>query len=114
MIANASNMTMCYIGSILFGFAIVTSLPGIFIQAGLSVDTVSAGFAISVVTCAQNFGQFICPYILNPLSNHLSLTSANSQTCFVLGSILAAFLTIIMFIWGKKQNQIRKTGENHE
>lgn len=114
LIANASNMVMCYVGSILFGVAIVTSLPGVFIQAGLSVDTVSAGFAVSVVTCAQNFGQFICPYILNPLSNVLTLSAVNSRTCFMLGAILSAVLAIIMFIWGKKENHLGKIGENNE
>lgn len=105
IIAGASSMTLCYIGSVLFGVAIVTALPGIFIQAGLSVDAVSAGFAVSVVTCAQNFGQFICPYIMNPLSKAVGFSALNSKNCFILAAILSLVLAVIMTVWGRRENQ---------
>lgn len=104
LIANASNMMMCYIGSLLNGIAVVTSLPGIFVQTGLSVDEKSVGLAVSVVTCAQNFGQFICPYIINPLSQILPLSTMNAKTCFLLGAILGVCLALIMLIWAKRKS----------
>ncbi|OAA90826.1 MFS transporter [Clostridium coskatii] len=104
IISSASNLNMCYVGSIFFGMAIASTLPGIFINTGMSVDTFSAGMAISAVTCAQNFGQFICPFIVNPLSAAISRGS-NVITCFIIGALLAAILTIIMLLWGIKKNK---------
>lgn len=104
LIASASSLIMCYVGSIFFGMAISSSLPGVFINTGMSVDTFSSGMAISAVTCAQNFGQFICPFIINPLSALIS-GGSNVITCFIIGAILAAILTIIMLLWGVKKNK---------
>ena len=67
IIAYAPNMVVAYIGSFLVGMT-VCNIPAIFINTTTSVDAFSAGMAISVVTCAQNFGQFVCPYIINPIA----------------------------------------------
>lgn len=104
-IAFASNIIICNVGSILVGMATSTVLPGIFINAGMSVDAFSSGMAISIVTCAQNFGQFCCPYIINSIAISISGGRNVNFICFIIGSILAAALTILILIWGVKKNK---------
>lgn len=99
LIASAGSIQICYIGSILFGMGLVTALPRIFIQAGNSVAPVLSGFAVSLVTCAQNFGQFICPYLINPVSRIFAGNGSTSTVCFMIGIIWAACLAILMTGW---------------
>ncbi|AGY75305.1 MFS transporter [Clostridium autoethanogenum] len=105
VIAFANSMIVCHIGSILVGMAVSAALPGIFINTGMSVDVFSAGMAISVVTCAQNFGQFCCPYIINPIAASISGGRSVNFMCFIIGAVVAAALTILMLAWGVKKNR---------
>ena len=105
VIAFAGSMIVCHIGSILVGMAVSAALPGIFINTGMSVDGFSAGMAISVVTCAQNFGQFCCPYIINPIAASISGGRGVNFMCFIIGAVVAAALTILMLAWGVKKNR---------
>ncbi|OAA84208.1 MFS transporter [Clostridium ljungdahlii] len=105
VIAFANSMIVCHIGSILVGMAVSAALPGIFINTGMSVDGFSAGMAISVVTCAQNFGQFCCPYIINPIAASISGGRGVNFMCFIIGAVVAAALTILMLAWGVKKNR---------
>lgn len=105
VIAFANSMIVCHIGSILVGMAVSAALPGIFINTGMSVDGFSAGMAISVVTCAQNFGQFCCPYIINPIAASISGGHGVNFMCFIIGAVVAAALTILMLAWGVKKNR---------
>lgn len=105
LIAFANNMLLCHVGSILVGMAVSAVMPGIFINTSMSVDAFSAGMAISVVTCAQNFGQFICPYIVNPISAAISGGVNVNFMCFIVGAVLAAVLTAVMLAWGVKKNK---------
>lgn len=104
LIVYANNLVICYLGCVLFGMAIATTLPGVFINTAKSVDAFSAGMAISVVTCAQNFGQFICPFIINPISAFVS-GSNDVSTGFFIGAFLATILTVVMMVWGIKKNK---------
>jgi len=105
LIAFANNMFICHVASILVGMAVSAVMAGIFVNASTSVDAFSAGMAISVVTCAQNFGQFICPYIVNPISAAISGGINVNFMCFIVGAVLAAVLTAVMLVWGIKKNK---------
>jgi MFS family permease len=110
IIAYSNNMVVCYIGSFINGMAVSAFLPGIYINASKSVDAFSAGMAISVVTCAQNFGQFACPYIINSISGYLSHGKNQNFTSFLVGAVMATVLTVIILAWGiKKNRQTTKT-----
>lgn len=104
LVATAHSMLLCYIGSVFFGVAIASTLPGVFINTGMSVEAGAMGMAISAVTCSQNFAQFVCPFLVNPLSEALS-PGNNVVTNFVIGAILAGVLAVIMFAWGTSQNK---------
>ena len=105
MIAFAPNMIICHIGSLVLGMAVSTCMPGIMINTGMSVDAFSAGMAISLVTCAQNFGQFCCPYIVNPIAGAISGGTNVNFICFMSGAVIAAVLAVLMFVWGMKKNK---------
>lgn len=105
LIVLAHSISLCYVGCVLFGFAIVITLPRIFIEAGLSTDAASSGFAVSLVTCAQNFGQFLCPYLINPLSERVCGSRGTATTCFIIGICFAVILMLVFFIWGLKQKE---------
>lgn len=102
LLVFAGSLGVCYVGCVIFGFAIVITLPRIFIEAGLSTDAASSGFAVSLVTCAQNLGQFLCPYIINPISNIFLPSKGSAVTCFILGIIFALVLMIVFAIWGHR------------
>ena len=61
--------------------------------------------AISITMCAQNFAQFLCPYIVNPVSAALSDGTNANQISFFLGAGLTAVMAVIALIWGLKQNK---------
>jgi len=105
IIAFAGNMIICHIGSFIVGMAVSATLPAIMVNTATSVDAFSAGMAISVVTCAQNFGQFICPYILNPIAASISKGVNNNFMVFILGAVVAGILAFIMFVWGSNKNK---------
>lgn len=103
LITFSGNIAMCYAGSVFYGLSVAMALPGIFFHTGLSVDAYSAGMAVSIVTCAQNFGQFLCPYVVNTMSPDNSTVFS-----FMLGTGLAVVLTIIMVIWGVQKGKTVK------
>lgn len=104
LITFSGNIAMCYAGSVFYGLSVAMALPGIFFHTGLSVDAYSAGMAVSVVTCAQNFGQFLCPYLVNPVAGMISPGNSTVMS-FGLGIVLAAVLTVVIFIWGVRKNK---------
>lgn len=106
IIAYAPNMIITHIGSFIVGMAVSATLPAIFINTANSVDAFSAGMAISVVTCAQNFGQFMCPYIVNPIAETISKGVNHNFMVFVVGAVIAAVLTVLMFVWGTNKNKV--------
>ena len=110
LIAYAGSITMCYAGSIFYGLSVAMALPGIFFNTGLSTDAYSAGMAVSVVTCAQNFGQFLCPYIINPAASAVSLNDSITIS-FRIGAVLAAVLAVMIFIWAVKTS---RTSQLHQ
>jgi MFS family permease len=96
LIAFSSSMAMCYAGSLLIGVANTIVASCVFIRAGTSVDAVSAGIAISLVSCAQNFGQFSSPFVINFLAANLSHGNVNFMAFLCAGAI-AALLAILTF-----------------
>lgn len=99
----SNNLIVLLFGSFLAGWTLSMFMPAMFLNAGLSVDTWSVPMAISMVTMAQNLGQFACPYILNPMSNALSPDKPNSMA-FIISVVLLAVLGVIMLVWGIKKD----------
>lgn len=104
IMAYAGSMTALYIGSIICGLAFSTCMPCIIINTGAAVNPFSAGMAISITMCAQNLGQFVCPYIINPLSATFGVNI--NQIAFIIGAIFIIVLGILVLIWGFRKNKL--------
>jgi sugar phosphate permease len=58
----------------------------------------SAGMAVSLVACAQNFGQFGSPFVINLLAAKLNANSVNAAA-FLCAAAIAAILLLLALIW---------------
>ncbi len=105
IMAYAPNMALCHVGSLLLGMAVSTIVPGIMIYTGQTVDAFSVGMAISLVTCAQNFGQCVCAYIVNPLAALFSDGANMNFVAFMIAGLLAGALAAIILVWGIRGNR---------
>lgn len=103
ILAFANSIVVIHIGSFLTGASLAMFMPPMFLNVGMSVDAFTVPLAISLVTAAQNLGQFVCPYILNPLAATLG-ASAPNQMVFIIGAVLALILCVIMLIWGVQKD----------
>ena len=98
-------MPMIYLGAFLFGVSLSVCMPCVIVGTAGSVNAFSSAMAISITMCAQNFAQFLCPYIVNPVSAALSDGTNANQISFFLGAGLTAVMAVIALIWGLKQNK---------
>ena len=105
VIAFAGMMFMIYLGAFLFGVSLSICMPCVIVGTAGSVNVFSAGMAISITMCAQNFAQFLCPYIINPISASLSNGSNANQISFFIGAGITAVMAVIALIWGIKRNK---------
>jgi MFS family permease len=85
---------MFYAGSFLIGVANIIVAPCIFLLAGMSVDVLSAGMAISLVSCSQNLGQFASPFVINYFATKLDFRSI-SFSAFIYAGIIAVILALL-------------------
>ena len=105
IIAFAGNMAMIYLGAFLFGVSLSVCMPCIVVGTAGAVDPVSSAMAISITMCAQNFAQFLCPYIVNPISAALGDGTNTNQISFFLGAALTALMAVVALIWGIRENK---------
>ena len=109
LLIMAQDLTIVYIGSFVGGFAVSFFMPQIFLYTGHSVDPFSVPMAVAIVTCAQNLGQFVCPYFINPVANAFAGTSGVGVNVmkYILCVVIFAVCGIIMLFYGIKKD--RKT-----
>jgi MFS family permease len=98
LIALSANMAACHAGSFLFGMGNSIVASGIFLGAGMSVDPFSVPMAISLVTCAQNLGQFISPLAINMLVRTISPGNVNFAA-FICAGAISAVISLLMLLW---------------
>jgi predicted MFS family arabinose efflux permease len=87
LIAFSPNIAACYAGSFMIGVANIIIASCIFIRAGLSVDIPAVGMAISLVSCAQNFGQFCSPFAIGLFVTNLGRSDVNFMAFLCAGGI---------------------------
>jgi sugar phosphate permease len=87
-------MAMCCAGSFLMGSANIMLASCVFIRAGMSVDTLSVGMAISLVSCAQNLGQFCSPFVINLLAANINQGDINF-TAFLCAGVIAVVPAVL-------------------
>lgn len=105
VIAFASSMFFIYLGAFIFGVSLSVCMPCIIVGTAGSVPLASSGMAISITMCGQNLAQFVCPYIVNPLTASLTEAGNTNQMAFLIGALELGGMALIALLWGIRQNR---------
>ena len=108
ILALAGSMTVIYLGGFVYGIAMAICMPAAFVNTANAVDAYSSAMALSITMCAQNLGQFICPYIMNFITGITSSAQPSTLT-YLLAAILLAAMGIPAVLWGIRKS--RQKGE---
>ena len=104
VIAFAGSMTVIYAGGLIYGVSMSICMPAVFLNTAASVDAASAAMALSVTMCAQNLGQFVCPYVLNFITGVNAGANPN-ETTYLLAAALLGVMGVLAAIWGKRKDK---------
>ena len=105
IIVLAKSMLVVYIGSFIGGIALSLFFPQIMLYTGQSVDPLLVPVAISLLTCSQNLGQILCPYVINPLAGLLT-KDGNLQTMkLIIAMVAFLILTVITGIYAIRRDR---------
>lgn len=104
VIAYASAPVMVHLGSFICGLAFSIVMPCVIISGVTSATPATAGIAISIIMCSQNFSQFLAPYIVNPIGLAMSADKPN-QAAFIFGAALIIVMGVGALIWGVSKNK---------
>jgi len=103
ILALAGSMTVIYIGGFVYGIAMAICMPAAFVNTANSVDAFSSAMALSITMCAQNLGQFVCPYIMNVITG-ITGSAQPSTLTYLLAAILLAGMGVPAVFWGMRKN----------
>lgn len=105
IIVLAKSMLVVYIGSFIGGIALSLFFPQIMLYTGQSVDPLLVPVAISLLTCSQNLGQILCPYVINPLASLLAKDGNLQTTKLIIAMIAFLILTVITGIYAIRRDR---------
>ena len=100
IMAYGMNMPMQFVGAFVCGLAFSICMPLFFALAAGSVDAATSGFAISFITCLQNVGMVICPYVVAAAAPAVAegFGVITDQGALIFGAILIALFAVIFLI----------------
>ena len=104
ILALAGSMAMIYVGGFVYGIAMAICMPAAFVNTANSVDAFSSAMALSITMCAQNLGQFVCPYIMNFVTGMTGSLHPSTLT-YVLAAVLLAGMGVPAVLWGMQKNR---------
>ena len=104
ILALAGSMAMIYVGGFVYGIAMAICMPAAFVNTANSVDAFSSAMALSITMCAQNLGQFVCPYIMNFVTGMTGSLHPSTLT-YVLAAVLLAGMGVPAVLWGMRKNR---------
>ena len=106
ILALAGSMLVIYAGGFVYGVAMAICMPAAFVNTANSVDAGSSAMALSITMCAQNLGQFVCPYIMNLITGMTGSAHPSTLT-YLLAMVLLAGMGVPAVFWGMRKS-IRK------
>ncbi|MBQ3323073.1 MAG: MFS transporter [Firmicutes bacterium] len=109
ILAFAGSMFVIYIGGFVYGIAMAICMPAAFVNTANSVDAFSSAMALSITMCAQNLGQFVCPYIMNFITGAMGSTNPSTMT-YLLAALLLAGMSVPAVIWGVRKSHKEQKG----
>ena len=104
ILALAGSMAMIYVGGFVYGIAMAICMPAAFVNTANSVDAFSSAMALSITMCAQNLGQFVCPYIMNFVTGMTGSLHPSTLT-YVLAAVLLTGMGVPAVLWGMRKNR---------
>lgn len=104
ILAFAGSMLVIYAGGLVYGIAMAICMPAAFVNTANSVDADSSAMALSITMCAQNLGQFICPYIMNFVTGTTGSAHPSTLT-YLLAAVLLAGMGIPAVLWGVRKGK---------
>ena len=104
ILALAGSMIMIYIGGFVYGIAMAICMPAAFVNTANSVDAYSSAMALSITMCAQNLGQFVCPYIMNIVTGIMGSMHPSTMT-YMLAALLLAGMGVPAVLWGLRKGR---------
>ena len=104
ILALAGSMAVIYAGGFVYGIAMAICMPAAFVNTANSVDAFSSAMALSITMCAQNLGQFVCPYIMN-FATGMTGSEHPSTLTYVLAAVLLAGMGVPAVLWGMRKNR---------
>ena len=104
ILALAGSMAVIYAGGFVYGIAMAICMPAAFVNTANSVDAFSSAMALSITMCAQNLGQFVCPYIMNFVTGMTGSEHPSTLT-YVLAAVLLVGMGVPAVIWGMRKNR---------
>ena len=107
ILALAGSMAVIYLGGFIYGIAMAICMPAVFVNTANSVDAFSSAMALSITMCAQNLGQFVCPYIMNFVAG-MSGSLHPSTLVYLMSAILLACMGVPAMVWGMKKPRVSK------
>ncbi|MBQ6496388.1 MAG: MFS transporter [Firmicutes bacterium] len=108
VLALAGSMVLIYIGGFIYGIAMAVCMPAAFVNTANSVDAFSSAMALSITMCAQNLGQFVCPYIMNFITGITGSVHPSTLT-YLLAALLLAGMGVPAVIWGTSKTRKGRT-----
>ena len=102
ILAAAGSMAVIYIGGFVYGIAMAICMPAVFVNTANSVDAYSSAMALSITMCAQNLGQFVCPYIMNFVTEAAGSARPSTLT-YLLAAALLFGMGVPAVFWGVRK-----------
>jgi MFS family permease len=97
LVAFAPNLFMSFVGALVYGLGITIIMATVMGGTASSVMPWSIPLAISITTCGQNVGSFICPYLAMGVAGIMGADIY--QNVFMFGAILFGVMGVAAVIW---------------
>ena len=105
VVAIAKSLVVVFLGSFIAGIALSLFFPQIILLTGQSVDPVLLPVTLSLLTCVQNLGQILCPYVINPLAEWISSGKNVQTTKLYIAVVSFLILSAIMLIYALRKDR---------
>ena len=101
----AKSIFVVYLGSFIAGAALSLFFPQIMLYTGMSVKPIAIPMAVSLLTCFQNLGQILCPYVINNLIGLFTPTEHLQLYKYIFACIAFVILTAITLVYAIRRDK---------
>lgn len=104
LIGSAQSIWVFYLGHVLGGMGIATSMPIIISLSARSVNSKTSTFAISMIFATLNGSGFLAPIIVNSIAGVIGDVTA--QVCYYIGAVLMAILLTFSILFVRRNKDL--------